>query len=842
MERRDFLRTGVAAGAAILGSGACAPRGAASGAAGAASSGPVPLGSSPSRALLLQHPRLQARRVPLSGVRLTGGPLRHAQQLDLDYLVQLEPDRMLAHYRERAGLKPKAEGYGGWDGAGRNLTGHVAGHYLSAVSLMWLATGDERMKQRADYIVGELKEVQDANGDGYLSALEGGREAFRALSGGEIRSGGFDLNGLWSPWYTLHKTFAGLRDAYRHTGNPTALEVETGFAGWAEGVLAPLSEEQIQRMLNTEFGGMNEVLADLYADTGDARWLKLSYAFEHRALTEPMQRHQDVLGGKHANTQVPKFIGSASRFGYTGELGDALAAGYFFDQVVQHHSFATGGHGSDEYFAAPDVLGAIVDGRTDESCNVYNMLKLGRQLFEFRPDAYYADFQERALFNHVLGSIAPDNGDTCYMVPVGRGVQREYQQMFRSFTCCVGTGMENHALHGDGLYYQAADRLWVNVYAPSTAEWEEGGVGLAMETDFPEGDSATLTLRMKQPRAFTLSLRRPYWTGEGFRVTVNGAPVELPAPARADRRGGPADPPVLPGSSDYVDVQRTWQDGDAVAIALPRSLRLEPLPDDPRRVAVLWGPLVLAGDLGPERPRGRDDERPMEETVPTPVFVAAERPVEEWVVRVPGEPARFRTAGVGRDPDARAAAHDVDLVPFYRLHRRMYAAYWDTFTPAEWEEKKAEYAAEEARRRKLEAATVAFVQPGEMQPERDYHFQGGEDAQVRRVVGRAARSGRSWFSFDLPVEPAHPMTLVVTYYSDDRRSSPASFQILVDGQRLAAQQVEREIPGRFYDVEYEIPAGMVHGKNTVTVRFQADERSQIAAVFGVRMIRADAAR
>ncbi|MCJ7580329.1 MAG: glycoside hydrolase family 127 protein, partial [Candidatus Aminicenantes bacterium] len=323
---------------------------------------------------------LKARPLQLSHVRLLGGPLKQAQDVSGEYLLQLEPDRMLAGYRIRVGLEPKGEGYGGWDAVdSRQLTGHIAGHYLSAISLMYAATGNEEFKRRADYIVTEFKEVQDKRGDGYLGAIvdrDGidAHEIFVRLSQGEIKSAGFDLNGLWSPWYTLHKTYAGLRDAFRYTGNKMALELEIKFAEWADLILSPLDAGQIQRMLNTEFGGMNEIMVDLYADTGDKRWLDLSYKFEHRSFIEPLKRHQDILEGKHGNTQVPKLIGSADRYAYTGSADDILAAGFFWDQVVQHHSYATGGHGHDEYFGEPGKLGERVDGRTAETCNVYNML------------------------------------------------------------------------------------------------------------------------------------------------------------------------------------------------------------------------------------------------------------------------------------------------------------------------------------------------------------------------------------------------------------------------------------------------------------------------------------
>jgi DUF1680 family protein len=748
-----------------------------------------------------------ARPLPLSAVRLTGGPLAHAQQLDAKYLLALEPDSMLAYYRQRAGLEPKAQPYGGWDGDKRNLTGHIAGHYLSAVSLMWAATGDVRLKQRADYIVDQLQEVQDQQGDGYLGALAGGREAFAEVSKGNIRSASFDLNGLWSPWYVLHKTYAGLRDAYRYTGNVKALQIEIKYAEWAERVLAPLSEEQTQKMLNTEFGGMNEVLADLYADTGDRRWLALSYRFEHHAVVDPLKRQEDPLSGLHGNTQVPKLLGSAVRFADTGDRGDGTAARFFWDRVAHHHSFATGGHGKDEYFRDPDELSKIVDGRTAETCNVYNMNKFSRLLFSLEPNIEYADFIERALFNHILGSIDPDDGSMCYMVPVGRGVQREYQNMFRSFTCCVGTGMESHALHGLGLYYESGDRLWVNIYAPSAAEWNAAGMKLQMETTFPEGDSASMKLTMASPKAFTIALRRPWWAGDGFNVKVNDK-----------------DAPALSKPGAYVELKRTWKTGDTISLVLPKALRVEALADNPRRAALMWGPLVLAGDLGPAVDRGRGG-RPAAPNVP--VLVAAEQPIATWLKAVDDKPGTFRSNGVGRD-------RDVEFVPFYRLHRRTYAAYWDLYTPAEWEKRTSEIAAEREHQRQLEAATVAFVQPGEPQIERDFNQQGEETSRVD-VEGRPGRRGAKWFSYDVPVDASQPMTLVVTYHSDNRR--PRTFNIFVDSTRVGEQTVPQSAVARFFDVEYRIPADVVRGKDKVTVKFEATNGNEIAAVFGVRTIR-----
>ena len=754
-----------------------------------------------------------ARPLPLTAVRLTGGPLKQAQDLTARYLLSLEPDRMLAFYRQRAGLAPKAQPYGGWDGDGRNLTGHVAGHYLSAVSLMWAATGDERFKDRANYIVSELKVVQDKQGDGFAGALAGVREAFADVSKGQIKSAPFDLNGLWSPWYTLHKTYAGLRDAYRYTGNRTALEVEIKFAEWAERILAPMDDAQLQRMLNTEFGGMNEVLADLYADTGDRRWLSLSYRFEHRAVLGPLARGRDSLNGLHGNTQVPKVLGSAVRFGYAGNKEDGIAAKTFWDRVVNHHTFATGGHGKDEYFREPDRLSNIVDGRTAETCNVYNMLKLTRRLFALDPRVEYAEYEERALFNHILGSIDPKDGAMCYMVPVGRGFRREYQDMSRSFTCCVGTGMESHALHGDGIYFESGDRLWVNLYAPSTARWESAGLRIDVDTSFPEGEAATLKVIMKAPKALTIALRRPSWAGTGFRASVNGVMIK-----------------DVPSAGSYLEVKRIWKTGDSVALVLPKTLHLEPLRDNPRRAAIMWGPLVLAGDLGlqPPRPGDEDDQAPPMERPSAPMLVVADRPVTEWLKPVEGRPGMFRTGGVGKPSD-------VDLAPFYRLHRHAYAAYWDLFTPAEYQAKVAEIAAERERQQKLDAATVATVLFGDAESEKKFNQQ-GEEASIVRAEGRPGRRAAKWFSYELPIDPAKPAALVATYNSDTRHAR--AFEVLVGGQRIAEQKLERSSVSRFFDVEYAIPQSLLRGKDRIVVRFQAVPGSEVAPVFGLRTITA----
>lgn len=767
--------------------------------------------------------RIKAEPLPLSSVRLTGGPLKHAQDLDAEYLLELQPDRMLAFLRERAGLKPKADGYGGWDGPGRQLTGHIAGHYLSAVSLMYAATGDKRFKDRADDMVTELQNIQNAQGDGYIGALQDGKGVdgkvrFEDLSKGEIRSGGFDLNGLWSPWYVEHKLFAGLRDAYHFTGNKDALAVEIKFAGWVEKILAPLDDQQIQKMLATEFGGMNEVLADLYHDTGDPQWLKLSSKFEHRAIIDPLANAQDILAGKHANTQIPKMLGSLERYIYTGDETDGKAAKFFWDQVAEHHSFVTGGHGKNEYFGQPDKLNDMVDGRTAESCGTYNMIKMTRALFSIDPESRYADFQERAIYNAILGGQDPQDGRVSYMVPVGRGEQHEYQGKFDDFTCCVGSQMEMHAFHAYGIYSESPKKLWVSMYAPTTVDWKNEGLKLAMDTDLPIGENATLKIVSGKAQKFTIALLRPYWATSGFALKVNGKAV--PNTSMADH---------------YIEITRKWRAGDTVQIVLPKTLREEPLPDNPTRTAIMWGPLVLAGDLGPEITREEWREDGHKPPPPAPVVVTAEKSVAGWLKPVAGQAGAFRTTAEA------GPASGIEFKPFYEMARRRYAIYWDVFTPAEWKQKSETYAAEEARKQKLEAATVAFAQPGQMQTERDFAEQ-GEDSEPVQLMGHYGRRANKWFSFDVPVDPTHPVTLVVTY-SNDTRGRHGDFEVLADGTKIGEQTVQRRTPEqdiRFFDVEYKLPRELVTGKQKVTVRFQAKDGASVPGVFGIRSIRADA--
>lgn len=745
----------------------------------------------------------QVKAFELSAVRLLDGPFKHSQELDHDYLLKIEPDRLLAWFRKEAGLPPKAAVYGGWES--RGIAGHSLGHYLSACAEMYQATGDEKLKQRAQYIVDELALCQSANSNGYVAAIPDGKRIFSEIGRGIVTSQGFDLNGGWVPFYTLHKEMAGLRDAYRLCGIERALEVERGLADFIDHTLAGIGHDAMQKILACEHGGMNEVLADLYADTGDEKYLELSRRFYHEAVLTPLVQRTDKLSGLHANTQIPKLIGLAELYELTGDTNDFVAERFFWERMANHHSYVTGGNGLNEHLGEPDHLNDRLGEKTTETCNVYNMLKLTQHVFEWEASPAAADFYERALFNHILSSQHPENGSLIYNLTLAMGGKKRYETPFDSFTCCVGTGMENHARHGAAIYFHTDSSLFVNLFIASELNWKEKGIKLRQETRFPDEGGTTLVFQCEKPRELALRVRRPYWAGNGFAVSVNGQPVSIHST-----------------SSSYETISREWKTGDRVEISLPQELHLQSMPDNPQRVAVMYGPLVLAGDLGP----ANDPKADKPDYVP--VLLTENRPLNEWLKPVAGKPCTFRTENAGRP-------REVELRPFFKIHDRRYSVYWDIFTGEQWRARQADYEAEREKQRQLEARTVDYFQPGEMQPERDHNFSG-----VKSGSGEA--NGRKWrhaydggsMSWDMKVRSDKPMLLTITYWGGD--GGDRSFDILTDGKKIAEQQLANNQPGKFFDATYPLPEDLTKGKKLVRVCLQAHPKHMAGGIFGVRMV------
>jgi len=735
---------------------------------------------------------LPVHAFPLEEVRLLDGPFKHAMELDQKYILSLDVDRLLHNFRVNAGLPSTAEPLGGWEEPKCELRGHFVGHYMSACALMYASTGDRRFKEKGDAVVGGLAECQAKLGSGYLSAYP---ESFIDRVEKQSR--------VWAPYYTLHKILAGLLDMYESCDNQQALEVARKFGDWVIARNSALTDEQMQRMMGNEHGGMNEGLANLYGLTGDEKYLKISLRFNHHRVLDPAEQGQDKLTGLHANTQIPKFIGNARQYELTGDTNLEAAAKFFWNTVVKERSYVIGGHSDGEMFSAKEKLSKALGPNTTETCNTYNMLKLTRHLFCWEPRAEYADYYERALYNHILASQNPETGMMCYYLPLRTGSRKNYNGPTDSFWCCTGTGVENHAKYGDSIYFHNNLQLYVNLFIPSELNWKQKGLKLRQETKYPDEFVTRLVFECEKPVEFTLNLRHPFWSGSDFAVKLNGRPQTLTA---------------SPGS--WVTLDNTWRTGDIIEIEMPFHLRTEGFKDNENRFAFLNGPIVLCAQV--------DLKRPFPAVVPDKEnFLAALQPVV-------GEPNTFTGATqLFRAP--RGDAQPIELVPLYKMYAHNYEVYWDRYTPQQWDEKQQEYAAELQRRKTLEARMVDSVNPGEEQNERDHHIQ-GEKTNAGDFGDHKYRdaSENGWFSWDLKVLPGKPQDLVLTYWGEDRGRH---FDVLVDGQKLATQRLTASHPGVYFDEAYPLPSELTRGKDKVTVKIQGSADTWAGGVFGVRVLK-----
>lgn len=750
------------------------------------------------------------------------GPFKLRQDIHGQYLEAVEPDRLLAPFRMQAGLSPRAERYGGWES--RDIGGHSLGHYLSALCYFQAGTGHAKLVSRIDYIVDELAECQRANGDGYVLPVR--KEAFEELRSGKMEVSPFSLNGVWVPFYTLHKVLAGLRDAYRLAGNKRGLEVARGVADWLEKLLASLSETQIQEMLRAEHGGMNEVLADLSADTGDERYLRLAArGFHHLAVLAPVLRGEDRLNGLHGNTQIPKVIGLACEYELTGDASYRTGAESFWDHVVNRRSYAIGGHGESEHFFPVEQFPQRLTPNTCETCNSYNMLKLTGHLFSWEPRAAQMDFIERTLCNHLAANIGQAPGEFGYFLGLGSVGVKAFSTPFDSWWCCVGTGLENPARYGEQIYFHGPDTLWINLFLASTLDWAAQGITLRQETAFPDGDTVRLILGCEHPTRMVLKIRHPYWCKRPD-VKINGVNFD-----------------VNSSPSSYIEIDRTWRDGDTVDLTLPMELRWEPLPHSEGKIgAIMYGALVLAG-IVPDEPgivnpaklrfsehlhaRGKTDASP-------PLFLAANSgDVLAHFSATGREFAEFRCHDV-------ISPNDLTFVPFHRIYEEQYAVYFSRLTREEWTRQEGEIRAEREARLRREAATLDSITPGYQQPEIEHGLQ-SERSEVEDFSDRKCRvaTDGGWFSYQMAVDPARPVTLIAAYWGGVWHKR--QFDIWIDGETIASQELLTNKPGEFFEEAYPIPEKLTAGKAAVVVRFQSRPGDIAGGVFGLQTVLTDSA-
>ena len=754
--------------------------------------------------------RFKALPFPLEDVRLLDGPFRDAMARDEQYLLELEPDRLLHNFRVNVGLPSTARPLGGWEAPDVELRGHTVGHYLSALALMYASTGDARFKARGDLMVAELAKVQQASPsrgyhEGYLSAFP---ESLIDRVDARQR--------VWAPYYTLHKIMAGLLDIYQLAGNRQALDVVEKQAAWVKFRMDRLTREQQQAMLMTEHGGMVEVLANLYAATGNTEYLRVARAFDHAFILDPLARGQDLMDGLHANTQIPKIIGAAREYEMTGEARYRDIATYFWDRVALHRSYANGGNSDDESFFDVERFSEHLGASTSETCNTYNMLKLTRHLFSWEPSATLMDFYERGLFNHILASQDPETGGMFYYCPLLPGAFRTYSTPDASFWCCVGTGLENHGKYPDTIYFHADDTLYVNLFIASELNWRDKGLRIRQETRFPDQDSSRLVFTAARPVRLAVKVRYPSWALSGVSLAVNGAAQ-----------------PVAGKPGSYVTVDREWKTGDTLSIEVPMSSRLEFMPGDSRVVALFRGPILMVGDLGregltpavrygPSAPPIRRMAMPE-----VPALVSDARMLPSALRPALGAPLTFRLASTDRQVA-------VTMVPFYRASDIRYTAYWNFYTVAEWDAHRKAAAAARSRQRGLVARTIDTVDLGTPESEKahDYQVSHATQPDFDGRLGREA-AGDGWFSYRLQTRPGVPLALAVSCRGSEGRRR--AFDILVDGEHIASETLPYH-PTEMLDFEYPIPEALTRGKTQVVVRIQPQGHAASAQVFELRTL------
>ncbi|MGA9407006.1 MAG: beta-L-arabinofuranosidase domain-containing protein [Bacteroidota bacterium] len=586
----------------------------------------------------------------LQDVKLLDGRFKDNMERDGKWLLSIDNNRLLHSWRVNAGLATNAKPLGGWEGLDVELRGHTMGHVLSGLALMYASTEDVAYKSKGDSLVSALAEIQQVlNQGGYLSAFPQNL-VNRAIKGDPV----------WAPWYTLHKIMAGLIDMYQYAGNKEALEVVVKMSDWAYHKLENVSPEQLAIMHKTEFGGMIEAAYNLYAITGNVHDKKLAEFFYDHRILDPLAQKEDQLAGFHANTQIPKIIGEARGYELTGDEKEKTIADFFWQTVIDHHTYATGGNSDNEFFFAPDQLSKHISRATTESCNTYNMLKLTRHLFTWTGDVKYADYYERALYNHILASQEQETGMVTYFISYTPGTFKTYCDKDNSFWCCVGTGFENHAKYGESIYYHNDNGVYVNLFIPSKLTWKEKGVTLIQETRYPEETTTHLTIEEIKNGEITLYIRYPSWATSGATVAINGDSAKISQ---------------KPGS--YIVLSRIWRSGDKIDITYPMSLHLVATNDDPNTAAVLYGPIVLAGDMGTEgmeapAPFAYNQldykDNPVPDDIVTTLNVNS-RKIDDWLVSINGNPLAFKTVGV--------ASKEITLIPFYQIDKQRYVLYWN---------------------------------------------------------------------------------------------------------------------------------------------------------------------
>lgn len=773
-----------------------------------------------------QQDKLYPNEFPLSDITLLDGPFKHARDLNIQTLEKYDVNRLLAPYCKEAGLSAKATSYANWSG----LDGHIGGHYLTALAINYAATGDTTCKRLMNYMVSELKACQDANavnnsswGVGYAGGVPTSAAVWSTFKAGTFTN----FNAAWVPWYNLHKTYAGLRDAWLYGGNTTAKTVFLAFCDWGINITSALTDAQMETILNTEHGGMNEIFADAYQMTGAAKYLTTAKRFSHKTILNSMATSTDNLDNLHANTQVPKAVGFQRIAEVSKDATYIKAAQFFWQTVSANRTLASGANSRKEYFPQASAYGDFVNvPEGPESCNTNNMLKLTEDLFRVNPQAKYADFYEKALYNHILSTQHPEHGGYVYFTSARPRHYRVYSAPNQAMWCCVGTGMENHGKYGEFIYTHSNDSLYLNLFIASELNWKDKGVKIRQTTSFPEEERTKLTVNVSTPTAFKLMVRSPKWVKAGaLKIVINHDTMTVQS---------------VPQS--YIAINRIWNDGDSVRILLPMENSYEQLPNVSSYVALMHGPILLGAKTGTEDLLGlvADDSRwghiangSLLSLDQAPILVSDRSNLISQIKPIPGKPLNFRATSLF----ANKADTSLVLQPFYKIHDSRYMMYWMNLSQSQYQHVVDSLAAVQKAALELELRTVDKVAPGEQQPEVDHKLSctNSYTGNYQNEFWRDARNG-GFISYSMLTKGKSDLSVMARYWGNETGSR--SFTILVDGTTLATENIVGKWGlNQFENVEYPIPNALTTGKDTITVKFQAINSSNIAGgLFYVRLL------
>ena len=757
----------------------------------------------------------------LQDIKLLESPFQHARDLNIDVLLEYDVDRLLAPYLKEANLTPKAPSFPNWIA----LDGHVGGHYLTALAIHYAASGDIRCKERMEYMIAELKKCQDKHGNGYVGGVPNGANIWKEIENGNV---GIVFK-YWVPWYNLHKTYAGLRDAWLYGNNEQAKEMFIKLCDWGVNLIEKLSTEQMEAMLASEFGGMNEVYADAYKIAGDERYLTAAIRFSHKEIFDNMASKQDNLDNKHANTQVPKAVGYQRVAEFTQDKDYVTAANFFWETVLNNRSLAVGGNSRREHFPSEnDLLSYIEEREGPESCNTNNMLKLVGGLFRMKPDVKYIDYYERAMYNHILSTQHPEHGGYVYFTSARPAHYRVYSQTNSAMWCCVGTGMENHGKYGELIYSHVSDSLYVNLFVPSELNWEEKDVKLIQQTSFPEEGNSVITVDVAKSWNFKILVRYPGWVPRGkMNISVAGVNYALNA---------------TPGS--YVAIDRKWKKGDKIHVAMAMEFHVEELKNHPEYISIFRGPILMGAKVeGPDlhglvagdHRWGHIASGQLVSLFDTPILLGERDQLLATLnttKAVNGESLKYPIPGIFVDSKF---AH-ITLQPFYQIHDSRYMMYWLALSEKEFDSLQKEKQEEERLKLQLDKLTVDVVKLGEQQPEVDHNFK-------EHNTHRGIHDGQSWreadldgyFTMDMQTSGKQELSLLVNYWGYE--SGDRTFDILIDDQILTTENLSNKWQqSRFFDVSYPIPQTLLKDRDQITVKFRPQKGNKAGRIFSVRLM------